>query len=119
MGTENICYSADPMRERKDRLAVSNLKPANGRSLRDVEFSDFIIAVGADPVNEAPMLALMMRQAARRGARITVIDPRPVKLPFDFTHVPALPEEFRDKLAELIKNVAIPPPPPLPRRGRR
>ncbi len=90
IGAENICYSADPCRERKDRLAVSNLKPANGRSLRDVEFSDFIIAVGADPVNEAPMLALMMRQAARRGARIIVIDPRPVKLPFDFTHVPAL-----------------------------
>jgi NADH-quinone oxidoreductase subunit G len=104
IGTENICYSHDPGRERKDRLAVSKLKPANGRSLRDVESSDFIIALGSDPVNEAPMLALMMRQAARRGARITVIDPRPVKLPFDFTHVPAPPEEFADKLSELIKS---------------
>jgi NADH-quinone oxidoreductase subunit G len=106
---ENICFSADPGRERKDRLAVSSLKTANSRrSLRDVEFSDFIIAVGADPVNEAPMLALMMRQAARRGARIIVIDPRPVKLPFVFTHVPAGPEEFSDKLAELIKNATTP-----------
>jgi NADH-quinone oxidoreductase subunit G len=104
IGTENICYSPDPMRERKDRLAVSKLKPANGRSLRDVEYSDVIIAVGADPVNEAPMLALMMRQAARRGARIIVIDPRPVKLPFDFTHVPSLPDEFADRLAEHIKS---------------
>jgi NADH-quinone oxidoreductase subunit G len=105
IGTENICYSHDPMRERKERRAVSNLKAADSRrSLRDVEFSDVIISIGADPVNEAPMLALMMRQAGRRGARITVIDPRPVKLPFDFTHVPALPEEFGDKLAELIKS---------------
>ncbi|MGC2423390.1 MAG: NADH-quinone oxidoreductase subunit NuoG [Nitrospirota bacterium] len=104
-GAENICFSADAGRERKDRLAVSNLKAADSRrSLRDVEFSDFIIAVGADPVNEAPMLALMMRQAERHGARIVVMDPRPVKLPFVFTHVQALPEEFRGKLTELIKS---------------
>ncbi|MHB8174655.1 MAG: molybdopterin-dependent oxidoreductase, partial [Nitrospirota bacterium] len=106
LGTENICFSADPVRERKDGLAVSSLNPESSRSLRDVEFSDFIIAVGADPINEAPMLALLMRQAALKGARIVVIDPRPVKLPFYFTHIPALPGEFAGKLAELTSGGA-------------
>ena len=108
--TENICFSADRFRERKDRRAVSLVNTDNRRSLRDVEFSDFILVVGADPVNEAPMLALMLRQAALKGARIIVIDPRPVKLPFNFTHIPALPDEFAGKLAELAGSSAVPTP---------
>ncbi len=108
--TENICFSADPFRERKDRRAVSLINAADSRSLRDVEFSDFIVAVGTDPVNEAPMLALMLRQAAVKGAQIVVIDPRPVKLPFNFTHIPALPDEFAGKLAELAGSSSAPAP---------
>jgi NADH-quinone oxidoreductase subunit G len=32
-------------------------------------------------LNEAPMLALALRQAVRNGARVVVLDPRPVELP--------------------------------------
>ena len=35
------------------------------------------MVAGADPVNEAPMLALALRQAQRRGAKVAVLDPRP------------------------------------------
>jgi NADH-quinone oxidoreductase subunit G len=68
--------------------AVSGLQPGLAVSLRDLEGADFIIAVGADPINEAPMSALTMRQAQRNGGKIVVIDPRPIFLPFDFTHLP-------------------------------
>ncbi len=106
LNTGNICFFADPSRERKERRAASHINSGNRRSLMDVASSDFIIAVGTDPVNEAPMLALMMRQAALKGARIAVIDPRPVKLPFDFTHIPARPEEFAEKLTGILNEAA-------------
>ncbi len=101
---ENICFSTEPFRDMKERRAVSLLNAGSRRSLRDVEFSDLIISAGADPVNEAPMLALMMRQAARKGARVFVIDPRPVRLPFAFTHIPALPDELAEKLAGVLNE---------------
>ena len=41
-------------------------------SLREIERADLILAVGVDPVNEAPMLALAMRQAFRNGAAVAV-----------------------------------------------
>jgi len=68
-------------------------------SLRELEEADFILAVGADPVNEAPMLALALRQAWRRGARVAVLDPRPVFLPLPFEHLPLRPGELETALA--------------------
>jgi len=107
LGSPNICFSPDPARERKVRRAAARLLPGTARSLRGVEFSDLIITAGADPLNEAPMLALMMRQAARKGAHIVVIDPRPVSLPFKFTHIPCAPEGLAEATkAALGKNVA-------------
>ncbi len=71
----------------KVNTAVSRLEPKLAVSLREIEGADFILVVGADPINEAPMLALAMRQAQRNGGNITVIDPRPIILPFDFRHL--------------------------------
>ena len=62
--------------------------------MREIEKADFILAVGADPVNEAPMLAMAMRQAFRNGATVVVIDPRPISLPFEFDHLPASPQRY-------------------------
>ncbi|UCF91344.1 MAG: NADH-quinone oxidoreductase subunit NuoG [Desulfobacterales bacterium] len=75
----------------KVQLAVARLEPALSVSLRELEGADFIVVVGADPINEAPMLALALRQARRKGAAIAVIDPRPIALPFDFQHVAMVP----------------------------
>ena len=63
-------------------------------SLREIEEADFILVVGADPVNEAPMLALALRQAWRKGGAVAVLDPRPVFLPFEFEHLPLAPGDL-------------------------
>ena len=72
--------------------------------MQEIEEADFILALGADPVNEAPMLALAMRQAYRNGATIAVIDPRPISLPFEFIHLPVSPWEIDLVLSTLMKS---------------
>jgi NADH-quinone oxidoreductase subunit G len=84
------------------QTAVSNLSEPAAVSLRDLEGSDFILAVGVDPVNDAPMLALALRQAQRRGARVVVIDPRPVSLPFEFVHLAVSPKMLNFYLGSVI-----------------
>ena len=101
----NVFYSSNPERERRDRLAASLLKPEFACSLKDIEESDFIICAGVDPINEAPMLALMMRQAARKRASVIAIDPRPVSLPFEFTHLPVAPDGLVDSLTSAIDGI--------------
>jgi NADH-quinone oxidoreductase subunit G len=97
-------YFADPSIERKVKEAVSRLDKKLAISMREIEQADFIIAVGADPLNEAPMLALAMRQAHRQGATIVVIDPRPIFLPFEFHHFPVTPKDIALSLSVLIKE---------------
>jgi NADH-quinone oxidoreductase subunit G len=90
--------------ERKVKAAVSRLDERLAVSLRQIESADFILVVGADPVNEAPMLALALRQAARHGATIVVLDPRPVFLSCDFQHLPIAPRNLNAALGALVKN---------------
>ena len=73
-------------------------------SLREVEKADFVLCIGADPINEAPMLALAMRQAQRNGAKIAVMDPRPVSLPMDYQHLPVAAENLSGWVGSLIKS---------------
>ncbi len=87
MGWRNPVYFMDPAATSKVKTAIARLEPELAVSLREVEKADFILCVGADPINEAPMLALAMRQAQRNGAKIVVMDPRPVSLPLDFDHL--------------------------------
>lgn len=87
----------------KVRSAISRLTPDLVVSLAQVPESDVILAVGVDPINEAPMLALALRQAHRQGARIIVVDPRPVSLPFGFHHVPVGLNDMDAGLGWLIK----------------
>jgi NADH-quinone oxidoreductase subunit G len=99
-------YAMDPGIQVKLKTAASALDPDLAVSLRDLENADYILAVGADPVNEAPMLAMAMRQAQRKGAKIVLADPRPVEMPFDFCHLPIAPDAMALWLAYLLKNVA-------------
>ncbi len=107
---------------RKVKKAVSRLDDRIAVSMREVEGADFILAVGADPINEAPMLALAMRQAFKdgagvapmfplpmvpgfiSGAPVAVLDPRPVFLPLQFVHLPVTPEDLDLLLRILIKR---------------
>jgi NADH-quinone oxidoreductase subunit G len=88
----------------KVRRAVSRLDDRLAISMRQMEEADFILAVGADPLNEAPMLALAMRQASRHEATIAVIDPRPVFLPFEFEHLAVSPDRIESCLCALVKE---------------
>jgi NADH-quinone oxidoreductase subunit G len=68
VGAENF-YSG--MSERDSRLVSLALKilregSARAPSLRDVEMSDAVLVLGEDVTNVAPMLALALRQSARR-----------------------------------------------------
>ena len=75
------------------RTAVSRLDKRVAVSLREIEQSDFILVIGADPEQEAPLLSLTLRQAFRKGASIVVIDPRPVFLPLTFEHLSVTPDD--------------------------
>jgi NADH-quinone oxidoreductase subunit G len=90
---------------RKVNAAIKRLDRNLAISMQEIEKADSILVLGADPVNEAPMLALAMRQAYRRGASIAVIDPRPISLPFEFLHLPVAPRQIDFTSGVLIKSV--------------
>jgi len=83
-----VCFM-DPATAQKTVSAVANLDGTIAVSMRELENADLILVIGADPISESPVLALSMRQAWRKGAKVAVIDPRSVSLPFTFQHVNA------------------------------
>lgn len=90
--------------QRKVKTAISRLDASLAISMREIENADFILVIGADPINEAPMLALAIRQAYRGGATVTVVDPRPVFLPMPFHHLPVAPQEIDLCLSVMVKG---------------
>ena len=88
------------------KAAVRHLTDDLAVSLGAVSVADTVVVVGADPLNEAPMLALSLRQASRKGAHITVIDPRPVDLPLAFDHWPVHPGKLGGVIRSLIDALA-------------
>lgn len=67
-------------------------------SLADVRTADVAVVFGVDPLAEAPLLALALRQIVRQGGRVVVCDPRPVELPFAFEHQPLSPLALHELL---------------------
>jgi NADH-quinone oxidoreductase subunit G len=93
---------------RKVQTAVMRLDARLAVSMREIEGADFVLAVGADPVNEGPMLALALRQASRQGATVAVLDPRPVSLPLEFEHLPVKPGNLDLAVSVLLKGALAP-----------
>lgn len=102
-------FFVDDVAARNARRAVSALDSKLAVSLREIRQADLLLAVGVDPVSEAPMLAIWMRQAFRKEARVAVLDPRPVALPFDFTHLPVPVGALERALEALRKTVQARP----------
>jgi NADH-quinone oxidoreductase subunit G len=98
----------DPLLERKVKAAVGRLDEGLAVSLGELGRADFILIVGADPVNEAPVLALALRQAWRQGARVAVLDPRPVFLSFEFEPLAVSPGQLGTALGALAKGALSP-----------
>jgi len=88
----------------KVRTAVARLEAGLAVSLEEIGQADLILVAGADPVNEAPMLALALRQASQKGAGVVVLDPRPISLPFGFVHIPAAPVALCAVLGRVVKK---------------
>ncbi len=55
--------------------------------VRDVEHSDLIIVIGANPTVNHPVAASFIKNAARNGAELILMDPRVTELARDATHV--------------------------------
>jgi NADH-quinone oxidoreductase subunit G len=103
-GWQEPSYFDNPSIAHKVQSSILGLDKQFAISMREMEKSDFILTVGADPVNEAPMLALAMRQAFRNGAKVVSIDPRPIFLPFEFDHLPVTPSEMDLVMSLLVKG---------------
>jgi NADH-quinone oxidoreductase subunit G len=97
-------FTLDAAGAGKVRAAVRSLDADLAVSMREIERSDFVLGVGVDPVNEAPMLALAIRQAHRNGGSVSLIDPRPIFLPLLFDHVAVPPEEMERCLGVVVKR---------------
>ncbi len=87
------------------KTAVGCLKPELAVSLAEDTEAHDVLVIGSDPLNEAPMLALSLRQVQRRGGHVTVIDPRGVQLPFDFDHWAVHPSAMGAIVQALIQEI--------------
>jgi NADH-quinone oxidoreductase subunit G len=87
------------------RTAVARLEPDLAVSLADIAGAADVLVIGADPLSEAPMLALSLRQVVRGGGRVTVLDPRGVRLPFEFEHWAVHPHAAQDVLRALDRQL--------------
>ncbi len=96
-------YDAHPRRAFAARMAAS-IPSGQLASLKQLRDSDLILMVGVDPLAEAPVLALALRQAARAGTRIVALDPRPLELPCDFEHHPLTQESLLRGLSAPEEN---------------
>lgn len=85
LGASAPYYDVHPRRDFAARMAAS-IPSGQLASLQQLRGSDFVLVVGVDPLSEAPVLALALRQVVRAGGRVVVLDPRPVELPCEFEH---------------------------------
>jgi len=97
-------FFADTGRGQALQAVVPHLDRGLAASPADLELADLLIVVGLDPINEAPMLALALRQAVRHGARLVALDPRPLRLPCEFEQLAAGPEQLPSLAAHLVKK---------------
>ncbi len=101
-GWHSPAFYVDPKAAEIAAMATARLEDKFTVSLRGIEGADVILAVGSDPVNEAPMLALAMRQAVRRGGHAAVIDSRSPTLPFEHEYLPVAVFELDVAVGRLV-----------------
>jgi len=86
--------------------AISSFSPGLAVSMREIESADVVLVIGADPINEAPMLALAMRQAWRKGAEVFAADCRHLEWPFPFVPAVLRPDQLPGFLDALQGGLA-------------
>ena len=100
LGTPHLAFAANIEQDRAARLAAAHLE-SHARSLEEVRRSDLVVLIGTDPLQEGPLMALAIRQAVRAGGKAVVIDPRPLPLPYRYTHLPVAADHIGDALGFL------------------
>jgi formate dehydrogenase major subunit len=75
-------------------------------SLEDIEGSDLIVVVGADPIKEQPVASFFVKRAIDKGARLVVVDSRDNELA-SFAHMIFDPAEI-DKVVDLAERAQKP-----------
>jgi NADH-quinone oxidoreductase subunit G len=68
-----LCYSGDAVNSGLTAEAVALLNLDNAASQEDVRQADLVAILDCDLLNEAPMMALAVRQAWRNGAKVYVV----------------------------------------------
>jgi NADH-quinone oxidoreductase subunit G len=68
-----LCYFGDLLHAELPMEAVSQLNPDNAASQEDVRKADLVVILECTLLNEAPMMALAVRQAWRNGAKVYLV----------------------------------------------
>ena len=72
-GAGTLCYSGDAAHSGVTAEAVALLNRDNAASQEDVRQADLVAVLECDLLDEAPMMALAVRQAWRNGAKVYVV----------------------------------------------
>ena len=84
-----VFWTNEALAEKMDLIVeAQTFSMTETATMPSLKEADFILSLNCDPINEAPMLALAMRQAVRNGAHMIAVDPRPLALPFACQHLP-------------------------------
>jgi NADH-quinone oxidoreductase subunit G len=72
-GAGTLCYSGDALNSVVTAEAVALLNQDNAASQENVRQADLVAVLECDLLNEAPMMALAVRQAWRNGAKVYIV----------------------------------------------
>jgi NADH-quinone oxidoreductase subunit G len=72
-GAGFLCYFNDQDEANRANAAVSQMNAENVAGMVDVQASDCIAVLNCDLLDEGPMMALAVRQAWRKGARVFLV----------------------------------------------
>jgi NADH-quinone oxidoreductase subunit G len=100
LGAETLSYFCDENLSEQTLAAVSLLNASNSASQDDVRQADLLVITECDLLDEAPMLALAVRQAWRNGAQVYVVDD---KSPIDA----ARPELFESVSVPTLADILL------------
>lgn len=99
-----LAYFSNPEEESKTRTAVALLEKGTTISMREVEEADLVIVVGTDLLEEAPMMALALRQSSRRGGKVHVIHSKKIDLPFSFEFIEKPDQHWKAELEKILRE---------------
>ncbi len=91
----SLCYFVDENEALRTAAAISHLNGINSASMEDVRAADLIGIVNCNLLEDGPMMALAVRQAWRKGAKVYLVADSsaaqaPKGLPFEWDSVSSL-----------------------------